>query len=108
MKIIPFLLTGFVLALGGVILYFVLNNSLSELTSKQAQPGIIFFVGFAIVITLSAAILSGVAANYFIEKKEWKMPAASLLTIPIFTVIGIIVMIIGVAISVAVVDAARF
>ncbi len=108
MKVIPFLATGFLLALAGVILYFVLNNLLSDFTVKQAQPGIILFVGIAIVFTLIAAILSGVAANYFIEKKDKSLATASIISIPVFFAIGLIAMIIGLAICVAVADALRF
>lgn len=108
MKVIPFLVTGFLLFLAGLIFYFVLNNLLSDFTSKQAQPGIILFVGFAFVFTLMLAILSGVAANYFVEKKDKSIVIASLISIPVFVIIGLITMIVGLAICVAVADALRF
>lgn len=108
MKVIPFLVTGFLLALAGFVLYFVLNGQLDGFTSKQAQPGIILFIGFWVVFALIAAILSGIAANYFIEKKEKSLAIASLISIPVFFVVGLIAMIIGLAISVAVADAFRY
>lgn len=108
MKVIPFLITGFLLFLAGLIFYFVLNNLLSDFTSKQAQPGIILFVGFAFVFTLMLAILNGVAANYFVEKKDKSIAIASLISIPVFVIIGLIIMIVGLAICVAVADALRF
>ena len=108
MKVIPFLVTGLVLALVSVILYFVLNNLLSDFTVKQAQPGIMLFVGFAIVVTLTAAVLNGLAANYLVEKKGKTLPVASVISIPTFIVVGLIVMIVGLAICVAVADAFRY
>jgi hypothetical protein len=108
MKVVPFLITGFVLTLVGVILYFVLNNLLSDFTVKQAQPGIMLFVGFAIVVTLTTAVLSGVAANYLVEKKDKSLAVAALGSIPVFVVVGSIVMIVGLAICVAVADAFRY
>ncbi len=108
MKVIPFLITGFVLTLVGVILYFVINNLLSDFTVKQAQPGIMLFVGFAIVVALTTAVLNGVAANYLIEKKDKTLAVASVISIPTFVIVGLIVMIVGLAICVAVADAFRY
>lgn len=108
MKVIPFLLTTLGLALVGVICYFALNNLLADLTAKQAQPGIIFFVGFAILISLMAAVLSGVAANYLIENKSWSLGVSALISVAVFFIIGVIILIAGVAISIAIVDASRF
>lgn len=107
MKLIPFFITGLLNVAVGAILFLFLLSALNGFSSKQAQPGLILFIGSVLLISLIAAILSGVAAKFLIEKKAWHFLTVVLIVIPIFVTMGAVVSVITLAISIAVADALR-
>ncbi len=94
------------LAIGAVWFFFLLM-ALNGFSSEDAQWGIIAFVAMAVIVSAFAALLGSGLAHLLITR--WRMGplAASLIAVPIFTILGGGITFFGIIIGAIVADTAR-
>lgn len=95
MKAIPFLMTGLINLGVGVFLFFFLLLGLNGFSEKQAEPGLIFFIVWVLLVALTTAILSVVGTNYFAAQKSMNFWLAAFLSAFIFVVVGAALSVVG-------------
>ena len=95
MKAIPFLITGLINLAVGVFLFFFLLLGMNGFSEKQAEPGLLFFIVWVLLASLTTAILSVVSTNFFATQKSMNFWLAALLSVFIFVVVGAGLSIVG-------------
>jgi hypothetical protein len=107
MKAIPFIITGLMNVGIGVALFFLLLLGLNGFTGKQAEPGLILFIVWVLLVSLLSAISSVVLTNYFVSKKSMNFWLAALLSVLIFVAAGAVFNWVGWFVSILVTSAMR-
>ena len=87
-KATTFLITVLINAALGAALFFMLIISLNGFTGKQAEPGLILFIVWALLGSIMTGVCSFLSVKYLIEKKSFNQWLAALLAITIFVTVG--------------------
>lgn len=72
----------------GAAWFFMLILSLNGFTGKQAEPGLILFVVWAILTAILAGVLGFWSAGYLTEKRSFSPALAALASIVFFVIFG--------------------
>ena len=98
--------TIFMLGLG-TAWFFMLILSLNGFTGKQAEPGLILFVVWAILTAIVAGILGFWSAGYLTEKRSFSPALAALASVVFFVIVGAASDFVGFIVAVAITSARR-
>lgn len=107
MKAIPFLITGLINLGIGVFLFFFLLLGMNGFFGKQAEPGLITFIVWVLLSSLTTGVLSVVSTNFFATQKSMNFWLAAFLSVFIFVVVGAIFNVVGWFIALFVTNALR-
>ncbi len=99
MKIASFLITLLGNILIGAILLFFLLLALNGFSEKQATPAIILYVIWALIFSILAASLSVWTLIFLVNKKSFNSLLAGLISVGVFTIIGVAINFAGLIIS---------
>ena len=94
-KAATFLTTALINIAVGAIAFFMLILSLNGFSEKQAESGLILFIGWALLSACITGILGSMSAIYLIKEKSFNVWLASFLAITTFVVVGLISNIVG-------------
>lgn len=107
----PRLITFLVILLAntviGAVWFFFLLMALNGFSSSDAQWGIIAFVVMAVLVSIFAALLGTGLAHLLIKRWQMGRLAASLVAVPIFTILGGGINFFAIILGAIVADAAR-
>jgi len=84
-KIITFLITAVITGGIGAMMFFMLILSLNGFTGKQAEPGLILYIAWAVLTVIIAGALSFLGANYLINNKSFNPVLAAITAIALFS-----------------------
>ncbi len=87
-KTITFIITALISAAIGAAMFFMLILSLNGYTGKQAEPGLILFIVWAVLTALVAGVLSFLSAGYLINNKAFNPVLAAITAIALFSFVG--------------------
>ncbi|MGI8884959.1 MAG: hypothetical protein ACR2IA_12030 [Pyrinomonadaceae bacterium] len=107
MKAIPFVITGLINIGIGVGLFFFLLLGLNGYSGSQAEPGLIIFIVWVLLVSLFAAVLSVIATGYLMTKQSINFWISSLISVLIFVIVGAAINIVGWFVSLFVTEALR-
>lgn len=91
----------------GTAWFFMLILSLNGFTGKQAEPGLILFIVWAILTAIVAGILGFWCAGYLTEKRSFSPALAALASIVFFVIGGAASHFVGFIAAVALTSARR-
>ena len=91
----------------GAALFFMLIISLNGFTGKQAEPGLILFIVWAVLAASMTGDFALLTANFLIKRKSFNPWLAASLAIGIFIIIGIAIDFIGLVAAVVLTSALR-
>lgn len=107
MQILNFLLAAlFNIGIGFVWLFFLIIG-LNGYSEKQATPGLILYVVWALFFTLLASVLSVLTAKYLVGKKSFRPISAVAVSSPIFIIVGGALNFVGIFAAAALIEASR-
>lgn len=107
MKAIPFLMTGLINLGVGVFFFLFLLLGMNGFSEKQAEPGLIFFIVWVLLVSLIAAIASVFSTSYLTAQKSFNFWLAAFLSVFIFVIVGAIFDMLGWFISLFITSAMR-
>ncbi len=107
MKILAFLIPAVVNAAVAVCLFFLLVLGLNGFSGKQAEPGFLLYIVWAIATTLGAGVLSVVLAAALTGRKDWGAAAAVSVASLVFGIFGAVSSVVGLFAAVFLVSALR-
>lgn len=91
----------------GAALFFMLIISLNGFTGKQAEPGLILFIVWALLVSVITGVLALLSTNYFVKRKSFNPWLAALSAIAIFIVLGAAIDFVGLIAAVVLTAAIR-
>jgi hypothetical protein len=91
----------------GAALFLMLVISLNGFTEDQAAPGLILFIVWALLCSLTTGILSFLSAKFLTEKKSVNAWLAAASAITVFIITGATVNFVGMIIAVFLTSAMR-
>jgi hypothetical protein len=89
------------------VLFFFLIIALNGYSERQATPGLILYIVWALFFSLLAAVLSVLTAKYLIGKKSFGSISAVAIASPIFIIVGGIISFLGTIAAVVLIEALR-
>lgn len=107
MQILNFLITALVNIAVGVVLFFFLLLGMNGYSEKQATPGLILYIAWALLFSILTAVFSVLAARFLIRKKSFSPLAATAIFAPIFIVVGGVANFVGIFAAIFLTEALR-
>lgn len=105
-KIIAFLVTLLLNIAIGVAVFFFMLLSMNGFSESDANYGFVTYIVLAILVSLSMASLAAIAVHLFM-KRSFSAITASLISIVLFTVVGIALKVVCSIIGVLIADFVR-
>jgi hypothetical protein len=102
-----FLITALVNIAIGAALFFMLIISLNGFTGKQAEPGLILFIVWAVIASIMMGVLALLTAIFLIERKSFNPWLTASLAIGIFIIVGAAIDFVGLVAAVVLTSAMR-
>ncbi|MET0754347.1 MAG: hypothetical protein ABWZ66_13275 [Pyrinomonadaceae bacterium] len=107
MQILNFFITALVNTGIAFLWFFFLIIGLNGYSEKQATPGLILYIVWALFFSLLAAVLSVLTAKYLIGKKSFGSISAVAIASLVFIIAGGIANFIGMFAAAAVIESLR-
>ena len=107
MKAITFIATTLITLGIGAAWFFMLLIALNGFTGKQAEPGLILFIVWAILAAIVAGTFGFYGARFMIEKKAQCPVFAAFAATVVFVIVGAAIDFLGFIIAVAITTGRR-
>ncbi len=88
-------------------MFFFLLLGLNGYSGKQAEPGLILFIVWILLVSLLTGILSVVTTNYLTTNKSMNFWVGSLISILLFCIVGAAFSVVGWFVSLFLSEALR-
>ena len=94
MRIVVFILNALIQLSAAAVGFFLLLLGLNGFGERQATPGIIFYIVMCVLSALAPPNASALTANRLAAKQSLGNVGGSLISVMIFSVVGVVVLVV--------------
>lgn len=93
MRVIVFVLNAVIQLTAAAVGFFLLLLGLNGFSERQANPGLLFYIIISVGSALGLGVASAFASKWLTQKKSIGALGASAISVPVFAVVGVLIII---------------
>jgi len=93
MRIIVFVLNVVIQLAAAAVGFFMLLLGLNGFSERQANPGLLFYILLSVGSAVGLGVASAFASKWLTQKKSMGALGASAIAVPVFSVVGVLILV---------------
>jgi hypothetical protein len=107
MRIIVFIINAVIHLAAAAVGFFMLLLGLNGFSERQANPSLLFYIILSVGSALGLGVASAFAAKWLAQKKSLGALGASAIAVPVFSVVGVLILVVVFFVAVLIASAMR-
>ena len=107
MRIIVFVINAGIQLAAAAAGFFLLLLGLNGFTGKQAEPGLLFYIILSVGSAVGLGVASAFLTKWLVQKKSFSALGASAIAVPVFAVVGVLILVVGFFVAALIASAMR-
>ncbi|HVF43674.1 MAG TPA: hypothetical protein VM936_11715 [Pyrinomonadaceae bacterium] len=107
MRIIVFVLNALIQLAAAAVGFFLLLLGLNGFSERQANPGLLFYIVLSVGSAAGLGVASALVSKWLVQKKSFGALGASAIAVPVFAVVGVLILLVGIFAAALIASAMR-
>ena len=107
MRIIVFALNAVIQLAAAAVGFFMLLLGLNGFSERQSNPSLLFYIIVSVGSAVGLGVASAFASKWLSQRKSVGALGASAIAVPVFAVVGVLVLVVGFFVAVFIASAMR-